>query len=275
MQASRVGSLTPGQHALLAYSSDAEQIHVLAEFVRDGLERGERVFYFGDRVAPAHVAHRLSRRGIDTDRAIGKGHLTIGGARATKARWFDAIAETIAFGYPGMRVAADMSWAARTIPGAEDLSAYEESIADVFATKRVVGLCEFDRGIFEPHALAELEALHDVALDVHPVSNTPEMQVHFTPNSGSAEIAGEVDVYNRADFAAALTTVLATIEGDIHLHVANLRFIDIGGLTAIVRSAQELPPGARMILHGLQPHLRRVITLVGWDNAPNLAFLKA
>lgn len=287
MQASRVGSLTPGQHALLAYSSDAEQIHVLAEFVREGLERGERVLYFGDRVAPARVAQRLSRRGVDTDRAIGQRRLTIADAKdayfasgrfdagATKAQWVGAIAETIALGYPVMRVAADMAWAAGNTPGAEDLVAYERSIADVFATKRVVGLCEFDRRVFKAHNVAEFESVHDVALDVHPVSSSSEMQVHFRPAADSVEIAGEVDVYNRDDFISALTTILQTIEGDIHLHVPNLRFIDIGGLTALVRSARELPPGATLILHGLQPHLRRVMALVGWDTAPNLVLVNA
>lgn len=59
-----VQDLVPGQHAMTAFSSESEQAHILAAFVRSGLERGERVLYFTHRVSPADVAEALRKRGV-------------------------------------------------------------------------------------------------------------------------------------------------------------------------------------------------------------------
>lgn len=280
----RAAPLAPGQHVFFGYGSDAEQTHVLVDFVREGLERGERVLYFADRVLPSDIELRLSRRGINTEAAIRDGRLTLLSASsaylapgrfdadAVKAQWFDAIRDTIAKGYSTMRVAADMGWAARGFPGANDLLKYESSVEDVFATGRVIAMCEFDERIFKRDALHELESLHDLSAQVPPICCSPEMEMHFIADSDGVAIGGEVDVYNHADFEEALQTVLATIEGDVHLDVSALRFIDIGGLTTIVRATRALTPGATLVLHGMRPYLRRVVHLVGWENTPNLRF---
>ncbi|HET7814259.1 MAG TPA: MEDS domain-containing protein, partial [Candidatus Baltobacteraceae bacterium] len=113
-----VHDLTAGQHAIAVYESPAEQAHLLAAFVREGLERRERVLYFSYRDSPADVAASLNRRGVHADRAVADGSLVLatadttylrGGAfdaKATKAAWFDAIAHTVASGFDVMRVAA-------------------------------------------------------------------------------------------------------------------------------------------------------------------------
>lgn len=279
-----VDSLAPGHHIFFTYASDAEQIHVLVDFVRQGLERRERVYYFADRDTPSEIAARLRRRGIDIDRATGEGRLILGAAKdsylatgrfdagATKAGWFEAIAQSAARGYAVMRIAADMSWAARYAPGSDELADYERSLADVFATKRVIGLCEFDGRIFEQRQLEELGALHDVALDVHPVCKSDELKIYFTASPDGAAIDGEVDVSNREAFVEALEVVLETLDGDIYLDVSNLRFIDAGGLGAIVHASKRLRPGTRLVLHGLQPYLRRIMMLMGWEQVPGLTF---
>ena len=74
--------------------------------------------------------------------------------------------------------------------------------------------------------------------------------------------------------AHAITQSLAArpaAEGDVHLDVTSLIFIDISGIRAIVSAAEKLGEGRRILLHGLPAQLARVMSIVGWAEAPTLA----
>lgn len=277
-----VGDLSPGRHAFVAFGSDAEQLHVLVEFVRSGLEKGERVLYFAHRLSPFDVEQRLRRRGIDTERAMAEQRLVLDSARgayladgrfdasATKRGWFNVIAEMLALGFDVMRVAADMSWAASPVPGNEDLPKYERSIAEVFATGRVVGLCEFDTRVFPAETIAMYDALHSCEVDVHPVAASAMLHVQFASDGEGAIIGGEVDVYNHAEFVDALMTIADSVDGDVHLDLSGLRFIDAAGLASIVRCAARLRWNRHIVLHNVQPHIERVMALFQWGRIPQI-----
>jgi anti-anti-sigma factor len=266
----------------MAFSSDAEQTHVLVDFVRSGRERDERVVYFSHRKAPREVAEQLRRRHIDADALIAQGRLVIesasaaslkGGrfeAESVKAKWFSTIAQTIADGYQVMRVAGDMSWAADGLPGSDDLASYEKSIADVFATGHVIGLCEFDRRLFSGEALEHFAALHPQEVHVHAVYEKDSLYVRLISDPPGASIAGEVDVHNRDELTEALETLMETLDGDVHLDVSGLRFIDARGLATLVRSTRQLKRNSRMVLYGMRPHIYKALQICGWTNIPNL-----
>jgi anti-anti-sigma regulatory factor len=57
----------------------------------------------------------------------------------------------------------------------------------------------------------------------------------------------------------------------VHLDVTQLRFIDVSGIRAIVSAAENLGEGRRILLHGLPTQLARVLSIVGWAEAPTLA----
>jgi anti-anti-sigma regulatory factor len=64
---------------------------------------------------------------------------------------------------------------------------------------------------------------------------------------------------------------LTTRAGDAHLDLSGLLFCDLGGLQAIVRAAQALEPGRRLVLSGIPRQLERALEIVNWAPLPNLS----
>ncbi|NRQ35310.1 STAS domain-containing protein [Nonomuraea sp. NN258] len=88
-------------------------------------------------------------------------------------------------------------------------------------------------------------------------------------------MSGEIDVGNLATLVRALRWAVRVSGQDIRLDLAGLTFIDVAGLRFIVAVAAGLPPGRSIVLDAVPPHVRRLMTLVGWDRAPGLAFTGA
>jgi hypothetical protein len=106
----------------------------------DGLAGGLKVMWLSDTSA-AGAAVELARRGIDPGPALERGQLaaTACDGRLLSGQAFRA-QEAVGWlagqleasrreGFPGLRVAVDMSWALRPVAGVEELPAFEEGIA--------------------------------------------------------------------------------------------------------------------------------------------------
>jgi len=89
-----------------------------------------------------------------------------------------------------------------------------------------------------------------------------------TLGDGSLSLVGEVDAFTRSTFAAAVDELVAR-GGDLHLYLADLSFIDVGGATIIATRALSLPPGRRLVLHDPPPELRRLVAMM-WADHPGL-----
>lgn len=86
-------------------------------------------------------------------------------------------------------------------------------------------------------------------------------------------VVGEVDLSNAPVLSRALGVAAQAIEGmDLHLDLAELKFIDLDGLRVLVRAAAELSDGRSLVLDAAPPEVHRVMRLIGWDRAPGLAF---
>jgi anti-anti-sigma factor len=82
-------------------------------------------------------------------------------------------------------------------------------------------------------------------------------------------LEGEVDQANVDKLAAALA-VLVGAGQDVHLDLSRLGFMDVGGLRLLTDTARGLPDGQYLVLEAVPPHLRRILSLVGWDRTPGL-----
>ncbi|MHB1930493.1 MAG: STAS domain-containing protein [Acidimicrobiales bacterium] len=92
--------------------------------------------------------------------------------------------------------------------------------------------------------------------------------------AGVLIVDGEVDIATRDQLGAALTAVTehadATMAaGEVHLDVAGLRFIDVGGVRVLVTAAARRPPGRGLVLHHPAATLVRILEL-SWRHAPGL-----
>ena len=91
---------------------------------------------------------------------------------------------------------------------------------------------------------------------------------HTIPTNGLS-FAGVIDVNNADAVAAALKTQLGG-DGDLHLELSRVEFWDVSGIRALVAAAESANSRRRIVLHGMAPLLRKVMTLVGWSELPGL-----
>jgi anti-anti-sigma factor len=82
-------------------------------------------------------------------------------------------------------------------------------------------------------------------------------------------VSGAIDIFNVDAFALALGTCLQG-EGDLNVDLHYLEFCDVSGIRALVSAAKEVQPGRRLVVTGLPPQLRNVMTMVGWNDLPGL-----
>ena len=86
------------------------------------------------------------------------------------------------------------------------------------------------------------------------------------PGSGYA-LAGEIDEAAFPALARRLDELAADL-GEVHLNLAALDYTDLAGLRLIVGLADAGRRG--VVLHQVPPHLRAILSIVGWDTAPGL-----
>jgi anti-anti-sigma factor len=117
----------------------------------------------------------------------------------------------------------------------------------------------------------ELLAIEDLApARKQIIYHDKQLVVSRTRKPAGLKFAGEIDSSN----AHAITQSVvagAPAEGDVHLDVTSLIFIDISGIRAVVSAAENLSDGRRILLHELPAQLARVMSIVGWAEAPTLA----
>lgn len=96
-----------------------------------------------------------------------------------------------------------------------------------------------------------------------------QFRVSRKRGKGWLRISGEIDAWNVGTVREALQAALFE-KGDVHIDVSHLLFCDVTGIRAIVAAASRLTDGRRLILHGLNPQLQRVVDVVGWGGMPSL-----
>lgn len=82
---------------------------------------------------------------------------------------------------------------------------------------------------------------------------------------GWVRVTGEVDLSNSAALGAALTR-LSAAHGPLDVDIAGLRFVDLSGLRSLVQS-ETSAAGSPARLHNVPVHVRRLMSLLGWEPA--------
>jgi hypothetical protein len=139
-------------HICAFFHSLDEESQVLLPVMKEGFDRGERIFYIVDPDLRAHHLARLSAGGIDVVRGEASGQLVmldwfqtyLATGRLDQegfmSQFASAQAEGRARGYPRTRFVAHMEWALKGSP--DQLAAYEIR-ANFVPLKPDVGLCVY------------------------------------------------------------------------------------------------------------------------------------
>jgi hypothetical protein len=170
-----VKDLQRGDHACVIYSDSAELIAIVADYLAEGLRRGERCWYvaFDDETAAVRTA--LRDHGVSVDAEIRRGALKLLSAteayllrggfdpEQTLKVFSDAIEEALTDGFTGFRAAAEMSWALDPRGGTDRLASYEALLKTLFSSCPATGLCLYHRGSMPLAVIGAALATHPVA----------------------------------------------------------------------------------------------------------------
>jgi anti-anti-sigma factor len=100
-----------------------------------------------------------------------------------------------------------------------------------------------------------------------------QLVVSRTTSPSGLSFTGEIDTSNSHAVGEAITSAQVP-DRDIHIDVGGLVFCDISGIRAFVKTAEGLPKGRRMLLHGMPAQLETVIKAVGWNRISALVVCK-
>jgi len=128
--------LNRSSHVCVFYHSQGEEYQILLPFIKEGFERGDKIFHIiDDRNRQEHFRH-LKDADIDVSEVNGEGRIEIRGWETAHLRpgWFDqhamlALVEEVltkakSQGFAFTRWVANMGWALKDVPGTRDLVEY-------------------------------------------------------------------------------------------------------------------------------------------------------
>ena len=171
-----ISDLRPGDHACCFYETAEKQRAVLTPFLRQGLERGEKVIYILDVSTVEAIVAYLRRDGLDVEPYLARGQMVFLTRDETymQAGVFDPDtmiallqAETdraLAEGYSALRITGEMGWTLRGLPGSERLIEYEADLNEFSPSSKCLALCQYDWRAFGPQLLMDVLSTHSVAL---------------------------------------------------------------------------------------------------------------
>ncbi len=171
-----IAELERGDHACCLFETEEERWAVLMPFLRQALERDEKVLYIVDAHTAEAVLSHLRDGGLDVEPFLARGQLVILTHDEAYMRegLFDPDdmiallrAETdqaLIDGYSALRITGEMSWALRGLPGSERLIEYETRVNEFFRGGSCLAICQYDRRAFGPALLLDVLSTHPIAV---------------------------------------------------------------------------------------------------------------
>jgi len=280
----QITDLAVNDHACLTYGEPEELLDLTAAFVRDGLSSGLKVVWLSGN-PPGQAVQELARRGIPVEAALAAGQMiaAAGDSQLLAAQAFAAdhamgwlrrqMTACRQEGFPGLRVAVDMSWALRPVTGIEQLPEFEQDIAAALDGTTVSVLCQYDRERFDPVTLASVTAVHTRSVTAATYYADAVLRICRQYAPPGIRLAGEIDYQAEEALALALGEAIR-LDGDITINMAALAFMDAPCTRMIVDAARSVTPARRVILH-CPPALAGRLTLYGASDVPGISLVVA
>jgi hypothetical protein len=269
-----------GDHACLTFTDAEERLDLIAAFVRDGLKAGSKVVCWTDTISPDGLAEQLVARSVRLGAALRRGQLRLApvtgvlladgpGSAAGMVDVLAAELDTAAReGYQGLRVTADMAWATRPLAAAEQLTAFETGVAELFADGRLCLICQYDRDRFDAVTLAFAAKAHPKTIAAQVYHEHPLLRICRQYSPPGVRVAGQIDYQHRDVLEQALAESLR-LDRRPHVNLAGLDYIDGACATVIVAAATRLPASRRMTVT-CRRRVAKVLDIVGAHAAPHL-----
>lgn len=265
-----VGALSHGEHSSFSFASRSEQMDTLGPFVHDGLARNERVLYVGDAASGESLVTAfgsVAARALAASQFIiedpGDTYMSGGHFDAERMlRHYSAVVrQALADGYAGVRIAADMRWAAEALDDINDLIAYEGTVDGVLGVEPAVVLCQYDRRVFDEVTLSAIEAAHQSRAHANPIHESTHLRIERSYDPHGLTVFGDIDIANRLPFRDALVDLCRSPETSKIIDLTQVGYMDAASIAAIAVAA--LQSSASGGIHArVSKQLNRIFQLV-------------
>lgn len=178
-----VADLRPGDHLCWIYETEAEHRAILTPFMRQGLERNEKVLYIADTRTTETILDYLREDGLNLAPYLERRQLEVVTYEEIYLRdgVFDPdvmiallraeTEKTLAEGYTALRVTGEMTWISSTLVASGQSPAsirrlveYEAKLNRFFSHSRCLAICQYDRQRFAPEFLLHVVRAHPIVV---------------------------------------------------------------------------------------------------------------
>jgi hypothetical protein len=164
------------RHACVFFHSQDQEDKVVVPFLKEGINRGEKVFCALDPESRVHLLQKLSREGIEIASAEKRGQLELRGLGEMYIRDGrfnqDAVLERFRQlsnqgkeqGFALTRFVAGMEWASKYRVEIEQLLEYEARLNEVLEETRDPVICVYDLAQFSAGVVLDILRTHPVLI---------------------------------------------------------------------------------------------------------------
>ena len=161
--------LKQNRHACAFFNSREEEYDVLMPFVKEGFERGEKLFHIVDPEHRPERLRRLAEAGVGGEPQVEVrpwGDAYLRGGRFDKDAMLALVQETIGnnkdFGLT--RFWGNMEWALEKLPGVKDLVEYESRLNSILPKYDDVVVCTYDLNKFGAGVVMDIMRTHPMVI---------------------------------------------------------------------------------------------------------------
>ena len=264
----RPAGVERGDHVCWAYDDDAAFEDAALRFLAEGLARGDRLLWVGDGAeerlrrssGPLADVDGLTARGTLRVVSVAEGYAATGPfAPERQLPFYDAATRrAIDDGYHGLRVVAEITGLATDETQRAQLLRWEHLADDYVAHgPGFSALCAYRCDLLPADAVADVVSVHPLA---HTAAPGTGFRLWF--DEGALRLGGDVDAFV-ADRLAGLLAATHVDARVVTLDLAEVAFIDLAGVRAIARWADELAGSdRRLVLSGASRLFRRMWELL-------------
>jgi hypothetical protein len=174
---SRLKDLRTGDHLCCIYESEEEHQALLTPYLRQGLEKGEKVLYVVDAHKEEEIINYLRDDGVEVETFLASGQLVMLTPYETYKReesfnpdkmiglLREETERSLNEGYSALRATGEMTWALRDPRDSDLLIEYEAKLNDFFAVNKCLAICQYDRRRFESSLLLNVLATHPIVIN--------------------------------------------------------------------------------------------------------------
>ncbi|NOU17525.1 MAG: hypothetical protein HOO91_08205 [Bacteroidales bacterium] len=173
-------------HVCLIYENEEQRQKIVADYIAEGLRKGELVHYFTDKTTPKTVRSWLLGIGMELSETEKTGSFSI--SKAEKAYCPDSkfvlpqkmidgsilrYDEAKKTGYKESHACGEMTCTLKDISGSNQLLEYEVLLNSVTSTFPHTGMCQYDARLFNGAALFNVLKVHPFMIAQGQVVSNP------------------------------------------------------------------------------------------------------